>query len=319
MERSELFDITPLLKTIWDLELNFGVRITGDDGYHGKHFHNTEAMTRVVRSILSGQLSLRQCGPQMTAVAVKYDGSGGSINWASSKAYIRHAKLRLLPGPDSVNFTATNDGRQLCLGKTERQRNLLALPEDILFTIAILAMYNENMVLDLDHDTSLKQGFAHVNQDPCLEWRYDFFRKQNYTLLMSTSNSRSIYSNFTKLRPLLRKMFPLRCQPRERAPLCCIDRADTTIILDFRLGQTTELAEVRFNCLPFVMETAGMCCTEDFFVCLWAPDSDGGHEVLVGEHHISLLDLRIKIVKALIDVIFLGQNRCEPEIWIDGF
>ena len=313
-----LFDVTPLLRAIWDLKLKVDVRmIERRDSLIP--IGCGEAMTRVIRSILSGQLCLRQYGPQVTAVAVKHDGSGGSINWAGSKAYIRNTKLQLLPGPDSVDFIATNDGRQLCLGKTERQRNLLTLPEEIRRTIAILVLYNENMVLDLDHETSLKQGFADVNRNLYSEWRYAFFREQQYTLLMSTSNSHSTFSNFTKLRPLLRKVFPLRCQPRGQAPLCCIDGADTTIKLDFRLGQRTELADVRFNCLPFVMETARMGRLEEFFVRSWAPDSDDGHEVLVGEHHISFHDVRIKVVKAMIDVIFAGWNRCEPEIWIDGF
>ncbi|KAH6220193.1 hypothetical protein HBI43_106120 [Parastagonospora nodorum] len=315
-ERSDLFHITPLLKVVWDLELNVHVRITGDDGYYRGCFYNTKAMTRVVRSILSGQLGLRQYGPQMTAVAVRYDGSGGAVNWASSEAYIRDPKLQLRPGPDSVDFTAANDGQQLCLEKPSRPRTLLSLPEEVFNTIAELVMRNDDMILDLNKDTSLTQGFAHVNKKLYRNWRYMFFCEQKHILLISTSNSRSTFSNFDKLRPVLRKVFQLDCCPSGEVSDCYLgyDNELVEIVIEFRLDHSISLAELQFSCLPLVMETAGFNDQDSLVVRSRALGSDK----VVEEIRIQFQDLRLKVVKALMDVIFLAQNRCEPEIWING-
>jgi hypothetical protein len=273
-------------------------------------------MTRVVRSILSGQLVLRQYGPQMTAVAVRYDGSGGAVNWASSRIYIRGSKLQLRPGPDSVDFTAANDGQQLCLEKPSRPRTLLSLPEEVFNTIAELVMRNDNVILNLNKDTSLTQGFAHINKRLYRNWRYLLFREQKHTLLISTSNSRGTFSNFDKLRPLLRKVFQLDCCPSGEVSDCYLGYYNrlVEIVIEFRLDRSISLAELRFSCLPLVMEIADFNDQDSLVVRLRALGSDSVAE----EIRIQFQDLRLKVVKALMDVIFLAKDRCEPEIWING-
>lgn len=81
-----------------------------------------------------------------------------------------------------------------------------------------------------------------------------------------------------------------------------------SIILDFNLDHATALEDLRISCLPLVMETSGVWGSRDITVRSQV-SRDFIERTMVAEHQIRLQDIRAKVVKALVDVVFIAKDR----------
>jgi hypothetical protein len=87
-ERLELFEITPLLRDIWNLNSEIDVSFTQSKATYSWRTTpdlecNFSAMSALFRSILRGQLRLREQRRLLSGVGIKCDGSGGTIVWGT--------------------------------------------------------------------------------------------------------------------------------------------------------------------------------------------------------------------------------------------
>jgi hypothetical protein len=69
-EDAEVFDVTSLLRAIWDDDLNINITVLHDGIHNGQ----------VSPSVIHGQLRLKQFGVLLGGVAINLDGSGGLIS-----------------------------------------------------------------------------------------------------------------------------------------------------------------------------------------------------------------------------------------------
>jgi len=80
----ESFDIGQLLQFLWDCNLAVDITFINDLSANGIKF-NGSAITTVIRSLLEGQLMLKASRSQVWAVAIDYDGGGGSFGLKAAK------------------------------------------------------------------------------------------------------------------------------------------------------------------------------------------------------------------------------------------
>ncbi|KAH6853021.1 hypothetical protein BKA58DRAFT_406424 [Alternaria rosae] len=129
--RPESFNVGPLLHFLWDCDLAVDITFINDVSANGTTC-NTSALTTVIRSLLEGQLMLKASQSQVWAVAIDYDGRGGSFGLRSTKNAYEGSKMV----PDhhqQHSFVAGDDGRRLSLARPKP--TLLGLHRHVLYKI----------------------------------------------------------------------------------------------------------------------------------------------------------------------------------------
>ncbi|KAI4640459.1 hypothetical protein J4E93_008665 [Alternaria ventricosa] len=338
-EKLELFEVTPLLRAIWRLHADVDVSFTqpfGPANYQGWEVFRCHAssITTIIRSILQGQLKLRQYGRLVAAVGLKRDGTGGMINWGTTNYDYRGARpqlVRILPGSEHMStFVAEDDGSRLELVKSNHA-SLLGIPKRIrrLIFDAIINPV-DGIAIDLDKETKFNCGLLHTNQEIFETWRSHFLFHNRFTLTMATSETRTTFQNFDNLRRFLRKTFKFSYS---REPMT--DESMRTIatssefysrptginfILRFDLNSSATLSDIRINILPFVMETSTTPPHHEVTIQLWTPTPDGS-SAMTATHTMTLTRLRLNVIKAILDCAFTGISNKSylPNFWTNGF
>ena len=343
-EKLELFEVTPLLRAIWRLEADVDVSFTqqfgpANDGDKEIVRCHASSITTIMRSILQGQLKLRQYGRLVAAVGLKRDGTGGMINWGTTNYDYRGAHpqlVRILPGSEHMStFVAEGDGSRLELVKSN-QASLLGVPERIrrLIFDAIINPV-DSIAINLDEETKFNCGLLHTNQEIFETWRSHFLFHNRFTLTMSTSEIRTTFQNFDKLRRFLRKTFKSNYS---REPVTQPSRTDESMrtvatssefyssptgvdyILRFNLSSPATLSDIRINILPFVMETSTTPPHHEVTIQIWTPGPDGS-SAMTATHTMTLTKLRLNVIKAILDCAFTGISNKSylPDFWANGF
>ncbi|KAI4923741.1 uncharacterized protein J4E92_007715 [Alternaria infectoria] len=336
-EKLELFEITPLLRAIWRLEADVDVSFTqpfGPAKYQGEEVFRCHAssITTIMRSILQGQLKLRQYGRLVAAVGLKRDGTGGMINWGTTNYDYRGAHpqlVRILPGPEHMSsFVAEDDGSRLELVKSN-EASLLGIPKRIRRTIfdAIINP-DDGIAIDLDKETKFNCGLLHTNKEIFETWRSHFLFHNRFTLTMATSDLRTTFQNFDKLRRFLRKTFksgysrePMTDESMRTIATSGRDRpVGVDYVLRFNLSTPATLSDIRINILPFVMETSTTPPHHEVTIQIWTPTPDGS-TAMTATHTMNLTRLRLNVIKAILDCAFTGISNKSylPNFWTNGF
>ncbi|KAI4610445.1 hypothetical protein J4E80_008209 [Alternaria sp. BMP 0032] len=337
-EKLELFEVTPLLRAIWRLEADVDVSFTqpfGPAKYQGEEVFRCHAssITTIMRSILQGQLKLRQYGRLVAAVGLKRDGTGGMINWGTTnydyRGPARRQLVRILPGPEHMStFVAGGDGSRLELVKSNHA-SLLGIPKRIrrLIFDAIINPV-DGIAIDLDKETKFNCGLLHTNQEIFETWRSHFLFHNRFTLTMATSDLRTTFQNFDNLRRFLRKTFkpgysrePMTDESMRTIATSGRDRpTGVDYILRFDLDSPATPSDIRINILPFVMETSTTPPHHEVTIQIWTPTPDGS-SAMAATNTMNLTRLRLNVIKAILDCAFAGQSNRSylPNFWTNGF
>ncbi|KAI4706644.1 hypothetical protein J4E89_008711 [Alternaria sp. Ai002NY15] len=336
-EKLELFEVTPLLRAIWRLHADVDVSFTqpfGPANYQGWEVFRCHAssITTIMRSILQGQLKLRQYGRLVAAVGIKRDGSGGMINWGTTNYDYRGAHpqlVRILPGPEHMSaFMAEDDGSRLELVKSN-QATLLGIPKRIrrlIFDTIINPV--DSIAINIDEETKFNCGLLYTNQEIFETWRSHFLFHNRFTLTMATSDLRTSFQHFDNLRKFLRKTFkpsysrePMTDESMRTIAASGRDRpTGVDYILRFNLKSLATLSDIRINILPFVMETSTTPPHHEVTIQIWTPTPDGSL-AMTATNTMTLTRLRLNVIKAILDCAFTGISNKSylPNFWTNGF
>jgi hypothetical protein len=333
-EEHDIYEVMPLLRFLWDHDLRVNISFVQEGvppppWATQELWFDTSAMNRVIRCILEGQLHLRHCGPLLSAIGLKRDGSGGMLclSRVVSPARSKHRfsvrrQARFEPDRDQVvSFIAEDEGSRLRIQPRASPLTLLGLPSGILGSIITEALcYKEAIPLNLDTDTKLPLGFPHINVDLYYEYYRRSMLENSYILSLSTNETACTFENFRKVTRLLRKEFALpwgkgKADPNQRWTI--EDAKHHQIVLDFKLEKATALRELRVSILPLVLEMSSTIGDSELTVRSWARGSDGQHRI-DSEHTITFQELRLSVAQALMGFKCGNNSTWAPEVWIDG-
>jgi hypothetical protein len=275
-------------------------------------------ITRVLRTLLNGQLRLREHGSLVCAVAIRHDGSGGLISWGlATSSYVQlQGGPRFSPNNDYiVSFLAKDSGRRLDLVEQAHHRTLLGLPWNALGKIHREVTEDELSFVDLDKDTCLKGGLTRVNRG-MYSGHSNYFMCATFVVSMSTTEEQTTFNDSARLRALLRKRFFFSLQRYEQRG-SLIEDSQVSFILNFRLDQAVPLADVSISVLPLVMETSSKRDNCEVIVRI-VTSTAAGTDTVIAEARFRLHDLRVRVAKALTDVVFTSGDEHNPIIWING-
>ncbi|CAN9202958.1 unnamed protein product [Alternaria alternata] len=344
------FEITPLLRAVWSLDLNVDVSLVNTrghspvQGFADLNF-NAPSMSAILKSILGGQLELRKYGRLLYAVNIYGDASGGEINWGTTNVccdlpglMMRSSLPDIFPDPHHVSsFIAEDDGARLRVRKQEKALTLLDLPQPILRDIiSRVVRPTEGFVIDLNKDTKFNCGIIHVNKDIYHAWRkaflfghdtYKHSRHSIFELVLTTNCVQTDFDGFKNLRRFLRKTFdPSRYPGDSSHPRTLMnspfERTTLKYKLKFEVQDPIALNDVRINILPFVMETAmsGRWKGNELTIQVRSTDCNGP-STMIASHTLKLQELRINILTALMKSFYLEEEERSvvPNCWINGF
>ena len=335
-EQLELFEVTPLLRAIWRLNADVYVTFTQSFGplnVHDEEYvqYHASSLTAVMRSILQGQLKLRQYGKLVAAVGIRRDASGGIINWGTTNYDLRGGhpqRVRILPGPEYMStFVAEQDGSRIEL-VSSNQAYLLGLPERIrerIFDMFITPV--EGISIDVNEETKFNCGLLHTNQEIYQRWRYSFLFHNNFVFTTTTSDTHTTFDNFDKLRQFLRKTYKSTGHSGNESTATIGTggysrrRTGVKYILKFDLKSPATLSDIRIKILPFVMETSTTPPSQEVTIQIWAPIPDNS-SAMTASHTIPLRKLRLNVVKAIMDYAFTEPRDYPPyllDFWTNGF
>ena len=321
----ESFNIGSLLQFLWDCNLAVDITFINNLTANGIEF-NAPAITTVFRSLLEGQLMLKASRSQVWAVAIDYDGRGGSFGLRAAQNWWDDS--RMVPDDDQQHsFVAGDDGRRLSLARPKP--TLLGLYGQVLYKIiSEAASHPKEVRIDLDVDTKLPLGLGHTNQEFYKNHRSHILYSTPYTLILRSTEKRSTFNKFSKLARLLRHQFPIPIDSEEmewanasrlKRKTWIIEDADKLdIVLNFNLPEPTALEDLGISILPLVLETSSSPGNREVTIRSLSPGTSGQN--LVAERTISLQELRLTVVTTMmIDVHASDQSLHHPDlIWING-
>lgn len=180
--------------------------------------------------------------------------------------------------------------------------------------------------IDLDKETKFNCGILHTNREIYRNWRSSFLFNNPLVLIMATSEIRTTFAHFDKLRKFLRKTFKygygahtsmetIVSKHHENQP------TGMNYILNFELQSPTTLRDLRINILPLVMETSTAPRNQTTTIQIWTPTPSGSSSI-TATHTINLHTLRVNVVRAIMDCVFIGPmfgSTRIPDIWTNGF
>ena len=321
----ESFNIGPLLQFLWDCNLTVDITFINDLSASGITC-NTSTITAVIRSLLEGQLMLKASRSQVWAVAIDYDGRGGSFGLKAAQNGWKDSPM--VPDHDQQHsFVAVDDGRRLSL--TRPKPTLLGLHGHVLYKIiSEAASHPKEVRIDLDVDSKLPLGLGHINREFHKSHHGHLLYSTPYKLILRSTEKRSTFKKFGKLARLLRHQFPLPINSHEmewvnaqrfkRKTWIIEDASKLKIVLEFNLPEPTALEELRISILPLVLETSSSSGDREITIRSFSPGSGGQH--LVAERTISLQELRLTVVTTMmVDVHAPEEPLHHPYlIWVNG-
>jgi hypothetical protein len=127
-------------------------------------------MSAILKSILGGQLKLREHGRLLCAVVIEQNASGGKIGWGTTNPYCSYRSSdrgRIVPDLHyTSSFIVEDGGARLQICKREVPLALLNLPCSLLERIISMVVHPlEGVRIDLDKETKFNCGMIHVNRD----------------------------------------------------------------------------------------------------------------------------------------------------------
>jgi hypothetical protein len=275
--------------------------------------------TFILPLLQSDQLQLRKFPTLIARIGIKYDGTGGMILWKTTRDTIGRGDYHLhpyrvfLPQLVMSTFSVENLGASLKI-LNETARNLLDLPENLQNLILRYAVIpEEGLSIDHDVDTRLPYAPTCINEAIYTRWSEAFITQNAIVVKMSTTEVRSDFDKFLKLRSLLRKKFDYEHTGSVLGIWCGF-----IALLNFKLETRATLNNVCVSILPLILETSD-ALGDDHIVCirLWQRNVDGQMSI-VDEHDIQLRQLRREAAQALLKVCCSKHGSAAPEIWING-
>jgi hypothetical protein len=88
-------------------------------------------------------------------------------------------------------------------------------------------------------------------------------------------------------------------------------------VLKFELDSAVPLSDIRMNALSVVMETAATKANQKITIQTWVRGSEGSLS-MVSSHTLTLLELRLNVVAAMMSHVFLDQKTQLPDFWVNG-
>ncbi|KAF7578606.1 WD40 repeat protein [Pyrenophora tritici-repentis] len=319
IDETGVLDVLGILQVLWSadltLEMSFIVATCLSDSSWDRSY-NVAAMTRNFHALRDDQLNLRRYLPLLDAVHLNLNGSGGLILWYTSANHASEDKYPQIwhePTYTSKIVSGDDDANRLSIIERKSPMTLMGLPHYLLTKIwSDVILPPEGITVDLDTETHFKNEATYTNRRLYKEWRGLFLNLNPLTAKMTTSTVRSDFSNFTKLRQLLRTAFSSTNSTYTDSTLQL--QAGFEMILDFRLGQLAALEDLRVSVLILVLESCHVPANSTIRIRLWRLDSVYVTDQVV----IGLEQLRRKVVAALEEFVKSDTHKAAPEIWINA-
>ncbi|KAI4640460.1 hypothetical protein J4E93_008666 [Alternaria ventricosa] len=323
-----LFEITPLLRAIWKMGP------TVDFSFHQKKrlpdqsmrgVCNAPGMSAMLRSILEGQLRLREQDRLLGAVSLYRDGSGGKISWGISNPNLDGWSFeRGRVASDhyyTSTFIAEDGGARLEVSKREKPLALLDLPKPLCDYIFNMVVHpRESHRIDLGTHTKIDCGLINVNWEVHRSWRDQLLFHNSFELVLTTDRARTDFDQFNHLRRLLRKTFHTDGFDIPTRTVLAGPGVDNELkyILKFELQGAISLSDIRISILPLVMETSTASGEDGVTIQVWVTDTEG-HSTLATSHTLTLQELRLNVIAVMMKTYYLESKALAPDIWINGF
>lgn len=148
------------------------------------------------------------------------------------------------------------------------------------------------------------------------DWLSAHVLHNTFNIHFTTFETRSTFSDFNKLRSLLRRPF--------RSPLmpdCLLEDAKVAplnVTLHFKFEGSASINDLRISILPLIMETSSTKSNGQVHIVVETFANDPA-SLTRTEHSITLQKLRTNVTKALSDIIDAWYGDIVvPSIWIDG-
>ncbi|KNG48791.1 hypothetical protein TW65_04394 [Stemphylium lycopersici] len=322
---TDIVEITRLLHTVWDHNLNFKIGLVdmrdasesrAEYWRQNPHLHCNTAVMVVIQSLLNDQLNLRRYRSLICAVAVQGDGSGGIICWGSTPRGIHNKTWPRYYPHTFTKFFASDAGGQL-QHTPPSPPHLLSLPAPIWSTIMKRVVFpNEGLPINVDTGITFPLSLPQVNKKLRADLWPTSILGNRYTLTTTTKSQRSDFGAFRNLRRLLRKPIAYVRSDGSARELT-LEQGQfgvDAIVLQFELDTTVKHEDLRINILPLVVETSSTmgCKRLTVRVCC---------RTVAEEVSLTLQELRCQVVEALGAMVGEGggsERGWEPEIWMNG-
>ena len=319
-----MLEVGPLLQGLWTINprLDFSFEKEPWSRHRPALFVGVDSatMTKVVQSLLKGDLGAKRYSRLLRSVGLTRAGSGGIFFWDSLDRW--HEKNPHTEHCSSLQqpFGEADNGGQLRLLPSPKLK-LFDLPDPVLERIFDLVLPNCGIkVLDVDNDTNFHDGLIHMDR-----WLYNrfgcrFFEIGSFRLVLATRSNSGQFPGLVAFQKILRKPGPhigtgrigRSCKGRQ------LVYGDYHVELNFILNDTVSLVDVRTDIFPIVMESSTAEGDHRVTFRLSHID-DNGALTEIGVHHTTQRKLRTNIAKALVDVEFSREEHTHPEIWINRF
>ncbi|KAF3002455.1 hypothetical protein E8E13_004919 [Curvularia kusanoi] len=309
----KFIQVTECLRTIWQSGVSDNLQFKFVT-YADMTFEQLEAFNRAFRSLQIGAMNVKKYHRAVENIYIKRDGSGGAIAWGPYGG--PHARYD--PPYDAdfsfddcnvVKFSTTESGIAWESKLPHRAIELMKLPMKIrnqIFRMATLQTYE----VDLDSGKRVTHGILCNDEDSLNELRRQYVVDDRTIITMSTTSSKSTFSNFDKLRKIVREDQEVMLYRNKDIP-------EVQFNLHFKLQDEATLDDLRISILPFIMETSE---APGWFRVEISVFHDRSGEMTPGPtHSITLSTLRSATVKALSTAIAgFKAGRGISHIWING-
>ncbi|KAE8836358.1 hypothetical protein PTNB73_04320 [Pyrenophora teres f. teres] len=279
-------DVLEVLQVLWSadlgLQMSFIVATSLYPDFNWDRNYNVAAMTRNFRALQNDELNLKRYLPFLDAVHLNLNGSGGLVLWYTSANHASedsYLEVRDEPTYTSKIISGVDDVNRMSIVEEKCPKTLMELPY---YIVTKICLYNE--------------------------WRGIFLNLNPLKAKMTTSTARSDFSDFAKLRRLLRNAFT-HTYTDSTLQL----EAGFEMILDFKLGHLATLEDLRVSVLALILESCHVPANSKINIRLWRLDSGYVTDQVV----INLEQLRRKVVEALKEFVKSGTHHATPEIWIN--
>ena len=324
-----LFEITPLLRAFWKMgpavEFSFAHNTFLTPGRAPGMACNAPAMSAMFRSLLEGQLRLREQDRLMGAVSLNRDGSGGAISWGISHFIGRvwsHGSGRIASDDHYTSrFIAEDGGARFRMIKREKPLALLDLPRPLYEHIfEMIVRPGEGHKIDLSKDKKTDCGLIDVSWKIGRAWRERLLFDNAFELVLTTDRASTSFDQFDLLRRFVRKTFNTGGFEIQTRTVVSGPGAANSLkyVLKFELQNAMSLSDIRISILPLVMETSTTSGEDKVIIQVWATDTEG-YPTMVSSHTLTLRELRLSVITTIMTTYYVESKELAPNIWINGF
>lgn len=287
---------------------------------------------KALNLLLSDQLQLRRYGPLLCAIGLGKTGQIGGICWGSTHQYpnnpiarIPSRKIQTYSGDGRLiqpkaefwtEFDLDTSGSQLCL-LSKSVPTLLRLPELVLHRIFHPLVFSQDTIyLDTDSSMIFDCPLLFTCRWMVHDWLSVHVLRNAFNVHFSTFETRSSFSNFNKLRSLLRRPFRLPLMPDSLLEDAKVAPLNAT--LHFKFEGSASIDDLRINLLPLIIETSSTKNNGQVHIVIETFANDPA-KLTRTEHSITRQKPRTNIIEALSDTMDAWYGEIVVlRIWIDG-